>query len=988
MNGHNVGIKSGTKKVKCKVYRAEKSWGDGTDTGVHGTEIRAYHTALGEYKGEEDLGEFVSDGKMASGNTELESAYMHWHEVEKYEEKWCYDCGTHIHSDLCYYTGNHIHVLPEEEANYNELKEYEKNDPNWITISINKNQNMDEACLKPTECGNGSFSYKDGDKVETYDDWTGETDIDHWVVIWCKHCETRYQRKLIDGKEQWYKIDGNGDIIEPAELFEDGKIKCTGTRLVFECKQGKEWMAWDGTVNNWVSIKAEAENRPENNGEKDTKIYYERKPDGEKWLICGEDPEPPTSTPKIIGYTVGCGRNEGAIYWKKTCDKPLYETACDELATDIKEYKEQEPEQKTLQNPVLTDENGSYKFSGLDSMKKYYVKFVYNGMVYTNVLTTNAKIHNADNLSKANEIENNGETNHDYRTSFNDKFKEIRSYPENYKIVNKVFGEELGDYNKTYFQEDIVDIFKKISAKRVSDCQGEEDYKKACQLVAQELGNDIETKRKVQFVADCRIESKTVNKYPLVDKFVIDNVQIGNGDENTYWALYGSWEFRSNTGWTYTYRKEKGMYEYYNELTGEWRTVAEYEANMSNMGLWGDYTDNGNYKQGSPYNQLHINQGIKARPTFDMYILQDPLKAEVQINGKTETYNYDSRYSSGGLKFGISQDDYIGTNNNVGLRGAYMAKPLVNWENAINNIKEKRTREIETDEYTLEMRSEEVANGQSANYNASMTGKVDGNYQINDNYNLQPEDRLKIYVTYKIDVINQSTTIGAVKEIVDYYDPNYKFKEAYVGDEVGNKIGDVTASYTSIYGTNTQYTSKKGTYKTIYLRPNNETRLGDNSKQYIYVKLQLVGPNEDDETNVGALLSEKLLNNEEVKVMNLAEINGYKTYNDLDGNSTPGLIDIDSNPGNLNISDIEELKQENIINYPNIRSMYEDDTNRAPTIAIPIRKSRTVEGVVFEDTTGKDAKVYTNQTREGNGILDNGETRYTRSKSRISRNKK
>lgn len=107
--------------------------------------------------------------------------------------------------------------------------------------------------------------------------------------------------------------------------------------------------------------------------------------------------------------------------------------------------------------------------------------------------------------------------------------------------------------------------------------------------------------------------------------------------------------------------------------------------------------------------------------------------------------------------------------------------------------------------------------------------------------------------------------------------------------------------------------------------------------------------------------------------MNLVEINGYKTYNSKTDSTTPGLIDKDSNPGNLNISNIDALTQDNIIKYPNIRAMYEDDTNRAPVLIYKTTNSKTIEGTVFEDSTGK-TNVVTGAERSGNGKLDSGET--------------
>ena len=57
--------------------------------------------------------------------------------------------------------------------------------------------------------------------------------------------------------------------------------------------------------------------------------------------------------------------------------------------------------------------------------------------------------------------------------------------------------------------------------------------------------------------------------------------------------------------------------------------------------------------------------------------------------------------------------------------------------------------------------------------------------------------------------------VGAITELVDYYDTNYKFIEAYVGDINGNKTGDVTKYDTSMYA-NTEYKSTKNSYNTKY----------------------------------------------------------------------------------------------------------------------------------------------------------------------------
>lgn len=528
---------------------------------------------------------------------------------------------------------------------------------------------------------------------------------------------------------------------------------------------------------------------------------------------------------------------------------------------------------------ALTDANGAYSFKELNALKKYYVQFTYNGMLYTNV----SYIAKEDKTSKATE-EGQGHTNN--RQVFNSKFAEIGSYPENYKTTDCITGAVIT--NKTYLQEEIASLFKEV-AKEVVANDGNE--KQAYQTVINRHSNEAEIRQKIQFVADCRINAYTVEQYPLLDAFVIKS----------------SWE------------------------------------NLAGISYYPIYAGD--------YSQRNVNLGIKARTTFDIALYKDVYKAEVSVNGKTEIYNYDSRKDSGnGFSVGVSETDYLN-----GLRGAY--------QNSKTYTNVDQTREIEKDTYNMNMRTEEVANGQSTSYNAN---KMNADYVVNEDYsNLKTDgknkdQRLTIYVTYKLAIRNQSSSVGAITEIVDYFDTNYKFIQAYVGNSKGEQIGDVTKYDTSLYGN--EYKSTKNAYTTIYLRPNTQTDLTEGEEQYIYVKLQLIGSQND----AGTLLSNTITDKDTLNVINLAEINGYKT--------TEGLIDIDSNPGNLNISNISALTQDNIVNYPNIKSMYEDDTSRAPVVIYSLYDSRTLEGTVFEDSTGT-ATVKTGVQRTGNGKLDDGETK-------------
>ncbi len=585
---------------------------------------------------------------------------------------------------------------------------------------------------------------------------------------------------------------------------------------------------------------------------------------------------------QIERFELGCGRDSNdAMYLELTCNKPLYELGCSNTPVNVLTCNQggqvANTTYKTLKNPVITNDNGYYEFDGLDSMKKYYVKFVYNGILYTNVLYNS---NNADNVSKADET-----SRYDYRTPFNNKFAEIGSYPSNYKIINKVFGEELGDYNKVYLQKDIAEIFRKISAKMVGT--NTDNYVGACINTYNDLRQDSkytsisneELKRIVQFAADCRITSQTVQNYPLTNTF----------------------------------------------------TISAFGKTVGNVFYPPIYS--------GTYNQLHINLGIKARPAFDMKLDKNVKTVEVNINGKNEIYNYNPDANIAIPRVGISEIDYIN-----GMRQAYK-----DGKTDLINSKDT-TYEIARNNLEIYVRPEEMTNGtldNSSNSNIATYGT------------LSNEDKLKVLVTYRIKIENQGSTEGAVTEIVDYYDTNFNFVRAYFGDEQGTElknIGTVAVDENSKYS-GTEYKATRNGYKTIYLRPT-EKILGSSEAQYIYVTFEL--------NNVGELLtSELILNNkEQLSTMNLAEINGYKT--------SEGQIDIDSTPGNFNIADIDNIN--NIVeykkNHPEL--LYEDDAERAQALVFKRQESRTVEGIVFEDATGK-AEVKVGDTRSGNGILDSGE---------------
>ncbi len=631
-------------------------------------------------------------------------------------------------------------------------------------------------------------------------------------------------------------------------------------------------------------------------------------------LICGK------TTATFLGYYEKTCTKESITY-TKTCDKQegvtidYYLPSCGKTEDVI--------EQNLVQpHTQLSNKDGFYEFQHLNAMQKYYVRFTYNGMLYTNVIPEKETEANHEIVSKSTE-EAQGHSGN--RANFNSLFKEIGSYPHNYKIRNKVFGESLGDYNKVYLQEEVADLFKEV-ARKFGD-------------VSSWNNADEETKRKVQFVMDCRISAYSINRYPLIDIFTIDytpNVIAGE----QYLPIYSG-----------------------------------------------------------TYCQLHINLGIKSRHTFDLNLSQDVYQSKLDINGKSTIYTYGKREDKA-VK--VQEDFYLNQ-----IRDKY-----INEDKNTDELIKSLNNDAITDDgsYNHEFRREEIVNGNNQNNAITNHGmdlfdedednildeddnednQVDDDtpkdYQWRDiNYGLKDGDKLKIHITYKLTVTNTSGVVGAITEVVDYFDSNYEFENAYVGDKDGKEIGKVIASDTSMYGEATRMRDPNGNgawrvgkdketvgYKTKYLRPENEQKLyKDNTEQYIYVTFGLINPE-------ATLIQNGVPDGNKFFTYNMAEINGYRSYVLFDEynheyyktrqqeleSKTMGLIDRNSNPGNFN-PDTYVYKETEL----------EDDETRAPAYVYSVRISRTMEGNVFEEALSNERTNRATASKE-DYIVNVGTTRF------------
>ena len=354
----------------------------------------------------------------------------------------------------------------------------------------------------------------------------------------------------------------------------------------------------------------------------------------------------------------------------------------------------------------------------------------------------------------------------------------------------------------------------------------------------------------------------------------------------------------------------------------------------------------------------HINLGLVLREQLDLALRKDVYKATLEINGKTQVYTYNKR---DGLETDAAGNSY--------------------WE--------VKTRLSDASYYGNDY-SREL-------YREDYDYKVD-NYSIVDNattlenLGLSEDSELKVYVTYKFTIRNRSENIAAaVTEVVDYYDADYAYVQdrSYLGDNNGNKIGNVYLKDASRYGVETQTTIAG--YKNLYITGDqsysNATNDAvtsnmfplsdpdDNKDVYFYVTFMV---NKDAARNI--LLDEDAASGtaKGVGKENIAEINGYKSYYgqkakapNTDNSQTQqeyktgdiaGIADCNSTPGNLNPTDVPK---DGAIKYEN----FENDTDKAPNIRIILNRDnlRTVEGTVFEDTRNVDEQ----NARVGDGLKDN-----------------
>ena len=585
-------------------------------------------------------------------------------------------------------------------------------------------------------------------------------------------------------------------------------------------------------------------------------------------------------------------------------------------------------------NPTYTDEDGNYLFLGLDPLKKYYVVFEYNGQRYLptdyNMSVGEYNTEHWEATSKATEADSSGgvEGVEIGRDEYDERFQEISAYPNNYPSSNSL---GVGSENAAYSQLDLMGYtltengtYAKTNTQWVDGYEYDENG-----LETDEWSEGEVSKKVREF-----IESN--ERFPSDDEMKSIYSSIGGGNDGMKIAQF----IEDSNIQAYTTPQGGGdpdLYPVYDQFV-----INESEEDRKEEDARAvNYDTQSISIAGTTFNpiypgQLYINLGLWRRQEFDAALRKDIYKAALKINDKTVIYTYEKR-----------ADEEMGANSADGN---------------------------DNDTYwDINVRMSDYEAYYNTGYNREL---YETDYSYDSAQLEHPGTDLEIYVTYKITVRNQSMSImSQIKEVVDYYDEDYTFKpnlswvtymslgslnvginkdEYYEMMDQEQEVIDAESTSATQFITNgkdakvTEGSSRYGDeknlgsgYKNLYIKGLENKTLTTGESAYIYLTFEVNKEN-----------NRIILDDESSPKENIAEINGFVTYY-ADGTELPngitknsgdiaGLLDRDSNPGNLEAKDIQGTKYE---------KNFEDDTDRAPSIRVSIDEEaiRRANGTVWED---------------------------------------
>ena len=609
---------------------------------------------------------------------------------------------------------------------------------------------------------------------------------------------------------------------------------------------------------------------------------------------------------------------------------------------------------------TTTNDSGQYGFKDLHPMHKYYVEFTYNGQIYQHTYYDNDL---SGGYSTATETEGD-------RSNLNKRFETINSTPNNYEN-NKSYGlyVRIPASDGTYIAYTPSVYTDGQNAGTLRFCDVLEIFRqlninnKNIDTTNQEtMENTYNTLSYERSYSD--VEQSLKNK--LREIAGSNQKSISDDELNKIWTYINHCMISANT---ISYPEED-------------RFVLEDIDNPQQGNVIGyPYL----YTQFRDQSR-NVDFGINERDTADLAIQKDVYKATVRVNGKTQTYMYNNK------------DSYVDENGNWDI-------PIRVADQTYSGLYNGATR------YTREIRKSEYL------YDGTI-------YNVSEEETTGPDARdLKVYVTYRITVRNQSQTYDTtVNEITDYFDTSeYMFDgvlrgdtyinnsysdfqhsqvTSYVGNRNGDYISSLTVKTTSRAGDCENighgYESSEETYSPIYLTGivgedgNNRLKAGG-GMAFIYITFEVKKSTDENNMDNRIQMDVNTATGEAKGVgkQNIAEINGYSTYyhsgttvpnsdhrsGDKDvGESVAGSVDRDSSVGNLSSQDLDSDGDLIITDNP-LTNRAEDDTDKAPNIRLVFPANddyeRVAKGYVYEDERNQAS----NQAMVGNGRYDEGETK-------------
>lgn len=623
-------------------------------------------------------------------------------------------------------------------------------------------------------------------------------------------------------------------------------------------------------------------------------------------------------------------------------------------------------------NPTVTDENGEYKFEHLNPLRKYYVKFLYNGEYYQ---STYYKYNLMGGYSNAMDVD---------REGFNHRFTKIEADPEayNYNGYHAAYAKEsrlmrddgsfiAGDYVPTYSTNYVSDCYKgallyidaweyfRDAAVATKSYDGAYAALQSW-LTGQGVGA-TETANVIQFMKDCMIESTTNVKDP-----------IGN------YNCEG---------------QEKVVYPVYNRfvLLNEEEPPENIETVILDETFYYLYTKKSDQSR-------YVDYGIDARVDTQLYLYKDVYKSTIFLNGQKEEY-FSAR---DGSKMGNPETWTVKMKSSDGLyNGLYAYRKylkaadvqmdatatyggLFDGNQADKNLDVLVTYRIDVGNFGSTVTSiDEIVDYYDAD-NYIFDGKLVGN-----NY------ESTVYTNYKdtgvgeVDYyyINKNVARNATASNIDY--------SVHTGSDKNVKNDSIKVSEHSSQhkDTDSLVDGDNYNYKPIYITFSDNV-LKPTEYISLFITFKATDPDKKIEEVKGLdLLDEDLNGNETIGKRNIAEINGYSTYYN-EGQLIPDYLDKSDKPVTKNVSGKEagivdqrskvgSLAKWDLDNRGLIKdgdkalpdnsttNRQEDDTCAAPPFKLLIDGGdeggpnvRKVKGFTFEDARTVDE----NKAKVGNGV--------------------